>query len=50
MDKLAEEIAIEKEYGAMLREDDLEPLALKLPYVWDQFYSEIVEFIGPMPR
>ena len=34
----------------MLREDDLEPLALKLPDVWGQFYNEIEEFIRRMPR
>ena len=37
-------------YGAMLREEDLEPLALKLPDVWSQFYSEIEEYIRRMTR
>ncbi len=37
-------------YGAMLREDDVEPLALKLPEVWEQFYNEVLEFIRRMPH
>jgi hypothetical protein len=32
-------------YGVMLREEELSPLAEKLPYVWAQFEQEIDQFL-----